>query len=112
MTPHKYTQKEDGDIIFHHKYKEIKDFLEHGFREGNNGWLLMGREKNFSIFKGFGTIEAPYKHLRKISVEHDPLWDGEIASPEEVINPPKEEYSSMTTKYSLLIWDARENKTI
>lgn len=95
MRPIDYTKKLDGKVVFHYKYADLKAFLKHGFAEGNNGWILMYRNDEFNTYRGFGTIENPCKHLITISMQHNPVYDGKLLTPEEIINPPKNDKPSM-----------------
>ncbi len=110
MRPNRYTDLGNGKIRFHYTFTELRKFLTHGFKEGNNGCILVGREGNFRIYRGFGTIENPWTYLATISVENHPVYDGDMISPEEVINPPKQKESF--TSYRMVLWDARNNETI
>lgn len=89
MIPYKYKKCTDlnNDATFHYHYKQLKDFLIQGFKEGNNGWILVSRKGNIDTFRGFGTIENPCKKLLTISIVHNPLWDGERKTLEEIIHP-------------------------
>ena len=105
MRPFKYTKKEDK-ITFHYTFSELRKFLEWGFKEGNNGVILIGRDDEFSYYRGFGTIENPWKYIASISMQHDPVYDGELTDPEDIINPPKLE--TPFTRIGMVIWDASE----
>lgn len=107
MRPIKYTLKENDEVVYHYTFKQLRDFLTHGVREGNNGVILIGQDKYFLKYRGFGTIENPYKHLRTISIENDPIFDGAMPIPEYVVNPIKTEEPSVS--YSMVIWDASES---
>jgi hypothetical protein len=39
MKPKNYTEK-NGKTTYHYTFKELKEFLEHGYKEGNNGWIV------------------------------------------------------------------------
>lgn len=56
-------------------FKERRQFIERGRSHGDVGFLLMKKENGFSHYKGFGTIEAPYKELRKIVLEDWPTFE-------------------------------------
>jgi len=84
MKPLKYTQ-EGENITYHYSFKDLRRFLTHGFKEGNNGMILIGEDKRFYYYKGFGTIENPWKYVLSLSVQYDPFYDVERISPEEHI---------------------------
>jgi hypothetical protein len=109
MKPYKYTKLEDGKTKYHYTFSQLREFLTHGFKEGNNGWTIVGSSENFTDYRGFGTIENPCKSLISISVEHDPFYDGKKSSPEDVVNPPKRE--ELFTNHRAVIWDARTGVT-
>lgn len=109
MKPIKYTLKENEEIVYHYTFKQLRDFLAHGFKEGNNGVILVGQDKRFLKYRGFGTIENPWKYLATISMENDPMFDGEMPIPENVVNPIKSE--EPFAAYKFVIWDASESLT-
>lgn len=88
MTPYKFKKKR-GTTSFHYKYKELKKFLKRGFEHGDNGWILVKREGNYSIFKGFGIISAPCKKIQTVSIQHNEVFDGKRKSDKEMIQTPK-----------------------
>jgi hypothetical protein len=47
--------------------------------------ILIGEDKRFYYYKGFGTIENPRKYVLNLSMEYDPVFDGKRQSPEEYI---------------------------
>tara|TARA_R110000868_G_scaffold74337_13_gene215052 strand:+ start:31884 stop:32222 length:339 start_codon:yes stop_codon:yes gene_type:complete len=110
MKPITYSRVSAEEVIYHHNFSELKKFLAYGFEHGNNGWILVREEKNFLVFKGFGTIEAPCLSLRTIYLEHDPIMDGVRSTPEEIINPSKE-VESLTTSFKVVIWNTAEATT-
>jgi hypothetical protein len=104
MIPVKYIQ-EGEKITYHYSFKDLRDFLALGFKEGNNGMILIGEDKHYSHYKGFGTIENPWKYVLSLSMEYDPFYDGEKATPEDYISflkEPKEPDSN-----SMIIWDTK-----
>jgi hypothetical protein len=109
MKPTKYTQKGDK-ITYHYTFKQLREFLTHGFREGNNGMILIGEDGEFYKYKGFGTIENPWKYVLNLSMEHDPLYDGKSLSPEEYIKSFDEVEEYTTTSHSMVIWDTKNDK--
>ena len=114
MKPIKYT-KSGNKITYHYTFKELRKFLQHGFNEGNNGFILIGQDDKFLKYKGFGTIEAPCKSVRSVDVENDPIFDGEMPNPEKVIGryiAGCDPYDKSTESFSFVIWDTKENKLI
>ncbi len=89
---HINTTENNGIIKYHYTFTQLREFLTHGFKEGNNGFIITQKDKFFSTFRGFGTIEAPCKHLRTISIEDDPFFD--------------EPTNHKPTTYKFEIWDA------
>ena len=61
----------DGEIRYSYKYTDIKNFLEHGFKNGNNGLVLLSIKDGFLKYRGFGTIENPSKRIFTVRVQHD-----------------------------------------
>jgi len=106
MKPIKYTQEGDK-ITYHYTFKQLRDFLTHGFREGNNGMILIGEDSQFSYFKGFGTIENPWKYVLNLSKEYDPFYDGKRRSPEEIIKSFDRTEEYINTAHSIIIWDIK-----
>jgi hypothetical protein len=104
MKPTKYTQ-EGERVIYHYTFKQLRDFLTHGFREGNNGMILIGEDKRFYYYKGFGTIENPWKYVLNLSMEYDPVFDGKRLYPENYISFLKEPKETSSTR--MAIWDAK-----
>ena len=110
MKPTKYT-KNGNKITYHYTFSELRKFLEHGFKEGNNGVIIVGQDDKWLYYKGFGTIENPWTYVASISMENDPMFDGEMPNPEEVINQPKRNSVFEPTSnesYSFHIWDATQ----
>jgi hypothetical protein len=89
MTPITYNiiDANKNEISFHYDYRQLKSFLSHGFKEGNNGVILVKQKGNYNIYRGFGTIESPCKSLRTISIQHNEFFDGKRLEPEQIINP-------------------------
>lgn len=111
MRPIKYTVLPNGDVRYHHSFSSLRKFLTHGFKEGNNGFILVKQESDFMVYRGFGTIEAPCLSLRTISMQLDPIYDGNQTSPESVINPPKQENYEPSCR--IVLWDANgKNKVL
>jgi len=106
MKPVNYT-KTGNKITYHYTYSKLKEFLKHGFKEGNNGVILVGQDDRFLYYKGFGTIENPWRYVASISVENDPMFEGDMPKPENILKPPKRE--SIFENYGgMIIWDANK----
>lgn len=45
------------------------------------------------------------EYTTTIEIEHDPILDGELSTPEEIINPPQKD-KTIIHNYSFIIWDA------
>lgn len=101
MKPIKYT-KEGNKVKFHYKYSQLKSFLKRGFKYGNNGMILTGREGAVEIYKGFGTIENPRTVLYKFAITHFTLFDGERPTPEEIVNPKKKKREKNEHRFAVL----------
>lgn len=106
MKPINY-KLEDNIATFIYDEAELKRFHELGKEHGDVGGTLTKIDYNTKLFSydWYGTIEAPCKKLRVIDIEHDPILDGELSTPEEIINPPQED-KTITHNYSFIIWDA------
>ena len=114
MKPTKYTKK-GSTINYHYTFKQLRGFLEHGFKEGDNGFILIGQDDKFLKYRGFGTIASPCKSLRTIDIENDPIFDGKMPDPEKVIGryiAGCDPYDKSATSYSFVVWDTKENKLL
>lgn len=101
MEPYKYTTK--GDIvIYHYHYKELKEFITLGKKEGNVGWILTKRVGMIFTYRGFGTINRPLKDLITISFTHNNKLDGEFISDDLIINPIIKSKNLCSYKYKIL----------
>ena len=110
MKPIKYTQEGDR-ITYHYTFKQLREFLTHGFKEGNNGMRLIGEDKHFYHYRGFGTIENPSKYIASLSMEHDPMFDGKRNSPEDYIKSfDKTKEHINTSSHMIEIWDIKNYK--
>ena len=76
MRPYKYT-KQGNKTIFHYHYRDLRNFLEHGFKHGDNGFIIVSEENGFIKHKGFGTIENPRKTILTMVIQHCEPFDGE-----------------------------------
>ena len=104
MRPISYTKISPEEVKYHYSFSVLREFLTHGFKEGNNGFLLVKEEKDFFVYKGFGTIENPCLQLRTIKMQHDSIFDGGRRDPEFVVNPPKQEEGSLTS-FRMILWN-------
>jgi hypothetical protein len=107
MRTYKFTEK-DGNIRFHYKFTELREFLTHGFKYGNNGIILTGRINGIDTYKGFGTIENPRKTVYTISVVHNELFDGVQLTPKEIVEYKPSEADSPYTSHRLVFLDFGE----
>jgi len=105
MTPIKHTLK-NNIVRFDYKSEPYNEWLSQGVKTGDVGFLLMGIDYGlgFYLYEGFGTIEAPYKELRKIDMQHDDVYDGKISTIEDIMSPPKTK-PNYNTSFSFAILD-------
>lgn len=104
MTPYKYSKEYiDGleNVRYSYTYKELKQFLQYGFSEGNVGLLLVGRVGNILKYRGFGTIENPFKWLTSINMIHSVSLDGVLDDDFFI----KKKSTNFLTSYSMIILD-------
>ena len=90
MNPYTYTKK-NNKTIFHYKFSELREFITHGKKHGNNGTILISRKHSMLTFKGFGTIENPIFNLHSITIVHCKEFDGKMRSDKDRINPHEKE---------------------
>lgn len=106
MKPIAYTLVQGG-VIFHYKFKELREFLKRGREHGDVGWLLLEKINGFVIYRGFGTIENPIKELFTISMQYNAALDEEFSI--EKIMHPDEPWWANKDNLSLVILDFSEN---
>ncbi len=86
MTPVRYSIKE-GITHFHYNYKDLIKFARDGFCEGNNGMILMRREGNLLMYRGFGTYASPCKVIRTFSIVYFEPFQGKMPTDDERLIP-------------------------
>lgn len=59
MKPFKYTKLKNGKTKYHYTFAQLREFLTHGLKEGDNGWIIVSNSEEFTDYRGFGTIENP-----------------------------------------------------
>lgn len=108
MKPYKYTQR--GSVTkFHYKYSELKDFIKEGKEHGANGMILIERENDVVIHRGFGVIDNLWTYIMTLEqVWNEPLF-GKFPTNDEIINPPIT--SQPLSSYKILILDVTKNDT-
>lgn len=105
MKPLNHTKIEDK-IIYHYKFSDLRDFLNQGKKDGNNGFILTEQTNIFDVYRGFGTIESPNTRLNRISIEHCEILDGKRRMP---INYKKRNKGFDYKECSISIWDIDGN---
>ena len=74
---HERTSIKDGKTTYHYSFSALRKFIEHGRKRGNNGMILISRDKRGLITRrGYGTIERPVRYLTRFVMKHNPLFDG------------------------------------
>ena len=95
----------DGVVKHSYKYSDLKEFLIQGYKSGNNGWILVSIVGKLLKYRGFGTIEAPCKELRTITVEHCKEFDGDL-----ILYQSCTKNSVIESSHSLVIFDLSDTK--
>ena len=88
MHPTKISIKNDT-TYFHYNFPDLLNFVRQGKKDGNVGMLLIKRKKNTLTYKGFGTIENPFRNITTLTMQHYPPFDGEMLTDEERLLPQK-----------------------
>lgn len=101
MKPVRFTKKNDK-VVFHYTFSDLRRFIVRGKSHGDVGPLLISFNGNLIQYKGFGTIENPFKNMVKLDFNHFPLFDGPLPDPEKIVNPPMQEKSLVSYKFIML----------
>lgn len=96
MNPYKYTTY-GSRVVYHYKYSDLKRFLTEGKKYGSVGLIITERNDKQVTYRGFGTIENPYKWLSTIE-----YLGFDLVNDEDIINPPE---NKALTSYSIMILD-------
>ena len=74
------TSIKDGKTTYHYSFSALRKFIEHGRKHGNNGLILVSKDKNGLVTRrGYGTIERPVRYLHGIVMKHLPAFDDPMA---------------------------------
>ena len=65
----------NGNTYYRYEYSFLKDFITKGKRDGNVGMIPISEIGQFIKYKGFGTIENPFKSINTLSLTKLPLFD-------------------------------------
>ena len=106
MTPIGFTIK-NGVTHFHYKASELIEFVRLGKKDGNVGVILTKRNGNMLTYRGFGTIENPFTYIVSITINHFPLFDGEMPTDEQRLIPPKPFFTLENRRFMLLDFSKR-----
>lgn len=93
MIPLAYKKNKDS-VIFRYETSELKEWLRLGRLEGNVGAILIHIDytRNIKTFAVFGTIDKPNTVRTTWHMRHFDLFDGNIPTPEQIINPVLDRY--------------------
>lgn len=94
MRPISFSIK-DGVTTFHYKPSELFNFVRQGRTSGDVGIILIRRNGNHLTYKGYGTIEKPFKYLATITLTHFEPFDGKMQTDDERIAEPKSNKSAL-----------------
>jgi len=100
MTPHRYSIK-DGVTTFHYHFSELREFITLGKEHGDVGMLLVKRDGNTIIYRGFGVISNPCKSILTFSFVHNPAF-GEMSTDDQRLIKPKSFFTRENTKFVML----------
>lgn len=92
----------DGVTKFRYDFRELIEWTKQGRLTGDVGMILLSRDGNALTYGGYGTIEHPYTAFHKITLNHFPLFDGEMVSDGERIMPTTQPPTS-TGSYSFMM---------
>jgi len=73
----------NGITHFHYKFSDLIEFIKKGKKYGNVGMIITKRNGNTLTYRGFGTIENPFRYISTISIIHNPFFDGKMPTDEE-----------------------------
>lgn len=77
------TLNTNGDILFNYKFAELREFYNRGIEFGDVGMIVVRRTKdNMITYKGFGTIEHPFKIMQSMTLKHNEFFDGPLPGTE------------------------------
>lgn len=62
MKPTHYKGDKDN-CTFHYSFTDLRKFIEHGHKHGNNWMIITKKIGEMITYRGFGTIEVPVKKL-------------------------------------------------
>lgn len=89
MTPINYSR--DGSLVkFIYDEKELAEFHRLGQEGGNTGTILISIDYahgGFKTYKGYGTIENPFRVEHTFHMKHWEAFDGPPPTPEEILHP-------------------------
>jgi len=69
------------DVIIHHYiYSDLKEFIKLGKRDGNVGMILVREDGKAVTYKGFGTIENPFRWINTFTMVRCPLFDDPLSA--------------------------------
>lgn len=86
MKPIQYTETPSG-YKFHYSFTQLREFLVRGHAYGDTGMLLIEKTDDWMNYRGFGTIEHPFKQLTRLTLKYNAALDGGEFSIEAVMNP-------------------------
>lgn len=89
MIPISY-KKEGTVVTFAYDEKELAEFHRLGQEGGNTGTILISIDSvpgGFKTYKGYGTIENPFKVEHTFHMKHWEAFDGPLPTPEEILHP-------------------------
>jgi hypothetical protein len=92
MNPISFTKCGDT-TYFHYRYSDLRRFVRDGKRDGNVGLILTKRNSKISTYRGFGTIENPFRYIATVSLMRNDVFDGPRPTDDEILSPPKEEFA-------------------
>jgi hypothetical protein len=102
MYPRSFTEIGPGHYKFHYDQEEWNSWYNRGLRHGDVGLILAERKGILLRYIGFGTIENPVKHIRKISIVHNPHFDGPLRTPEELCKLPENPFKGWTFGFAMV----------
>jgi len=74
-----YTKKtinKEGTIYFYYKFSALREFYKRGIEFGDVGMLIVKRTTdNMITYKGFGTIEHPFKEMMSMTMKFNEFFD-------------------------------------
>lgn len=88
MRPYRFEVR-GGKTFFFYKYNELNAWLRMGKEHGSTGMILVRREGNMLIYRGFGTLDHPRKYIMTFLMNHCPSFSGDMPTDQSRVNPPE-----------------------